>query len=143
MQNFHRKLCLENGSETSPSLHIVVVNGLKQWLCLRKCFLNKTFWKIIIKNPVKDWSYFLCYFFFSLMIYHLANFNDLVQWGCGVIQIIVDSLCKSFHDVLIAWFLTSLKIPKCWTRKKKNTKICISWSQKERSKCNKKHFPYF
>lgn len=75
-----------------------------------------------------------------LMIYHLSNFNDLIESGFLVIsKIIFANLFKPFHDAIIIPVSSHLLNLENEERKK-NTKSLIPREQKQLFKENKNHF---
>ena len=78
---------------------------------------------------------------FSLVSYHLGNFDDLIQSGFWVPRkITFFNLCKAIHDVLIIPVLSDPLNLESGEGKKKVIKKWISREQKGYSGWNIKHF---
>ena len=76
-----------------------------------------------------------------LLIYHLGNFDDLIQCGCWIIpKIILANLGRPIHNIVTIPVSSDPLILKTAKEGKKNTKSWISREGKELFKWNKKHF---
>ena len=74
------------------------------------------------------------------VIYHLGNFDDVIQSGFWVIlKITFVNLCKPIYDIIIIPVSSGLWIWKIWKGREKITRNGRSWEWRELFRLNKFH----